>query len=52
MAFRDECIDVDIDASQIFWVLTANSAEDIPNPLLDRMAVYVDLGGFDPRLGM
>ena len=38
--FRDEFIDVDIDASQIFWVLTANSTEGIPHPLLNRMAVY------------
>jgi ATP-dependent Lon protease len=39
-AFRDEFIDVDIDASQIFWVLTANSLDGIPHPLLNRMAVY------------
>jgi ATP-dependent Lon protease len=39
-AFRDEFIDVEIDASQIFWVLTANSTEGIPHPLLNRMAVY------------
>ncbi|MBI3230900.1 MAG: AAA family ATPase [Burkholderiales bacterium] len=38
--FRDEFIDVDIDASQIFWVMTANSTEGIPAPLLSRMAVY------------
>lgn len=39
-AFRDEFIDVEIDASQIFWVLTANRTEGIPAPLLNRMAVY------------
>lgn len=39
-AFRDEYIDVEIDASQICWVLTANSTEGIPAPLLSRMAVY------------
>jgi ATP-dependent Lon protease len=39
-AFRDEYIDVEIDASQIFWVLTANSTAGIPAPLLNRMAVY------------
>ncbi|MGZ5201190.1 MAG: AAA family ATPase [Telluria sp.] len=39
-AFRDEFIDVEIDASQIFWVLTANSLDAIPKPLLNRMAVY------------
>lgn len=38
--FRDEFIDVELDASRIFWVLTANSTEGIPAPLLDRMAVY------------
>lgn len=38
--FHDEFIDLDIDASQIFWVLTANSLEGIPDPLLNRMAVY------------
>lgn len=38
--FHDEFIDLDIDASQIFWVLTANSLEGIPEPLLNRMAVY------------
>jgi ATP-dependent Lon protease len=39
-AFRDEFIDVELDASQIFWVLTANSTDGIPSPLLNRMAVY------------
>jgi ATP-dependent Lon protease len=39
-AFHDEFIDVDLDASQVFWVLTANSIEGIPAPLLSRMAVY------------
>ncbi len=39
-AFRDEFIDVDLDASQIFWVMTANSTDGIPAPLLSRMAVY------------
>jgi ATP-dependent Lon protease len=39
-AFRDEFIDVEIDASQIFWVLTANRTEGIPAPLLNRMAIY------------
>jgi len=38
--FHDEFIDLDIDASQIFWVLTANSLDGLPDPLLNRMAVY------------
>jgi len=39
-AFHDEFIDVDLDASQVFWVLTANSLDGIPTALLSRMAVY------------
>ena len=39
-AFRDEFIDVELDASRIFWVLTANTTDGIPAPLLNRMAVY------------
>lgn len=38
--FHDEFIDLDIDASQIFWVMTANSLDGIPEPLLNRMAIY------------
>jgi ATP-dependent Lon protease len=39
-AFHDEFIDVNLDASQVFWVLTANSLEGIPGALLSRMAIY------------
>jgi ATP-dependent Lon protease len=39
-AFHDEFIDLDLDASQVFWVLTANSLEGIPPALLSRMAIY------------
>lgn len=39
-AFHDEFIDVNLDASQVFWVLTANSLEGLPSALLSRMAVY------------
>jgi ATP-dependent Lon protease len=39
-AFHDEFIDIDLDASQVFWVLTANSLEGIPSALLSRMAIY------------
>lgn len=39
-AFHDEFIDVDLDASQVFWVLTANTLDGIPPALLSRMAVY------------
>lgn len=39
-AFHDEFIDLDLDASQVFWVLTANSLDGIPPALLSRMAIY------------
>jgi ATP-dependent Lon protease len=39
--FRDEYIDVDIDASHILWIATANDEATIPEPILNRMNVYV-----------
>lgn len=39
-AFKDEFIDVDIDASHILWVTTANDERSIPEPILNRMNVY------------
>ncbi|WP_341676837.1 AAA family ATPase [Niveibacterium sp. SC-1] len=38
--FRDEYVDVEIDASHILWVTTANDASQIPEPILNRMNVY------------
>ena len=38
--FRDEYIDVDIDASHILWIATANDESAIPEPILNRMNVY------------
>jgi ATP-dependent Lon protease len=38
--FKDELIDVDIDASHILWVATANDESAIPEPILNRMNVY------------
>jgi ATP-dependent Lon protease len=38
--FKDEFIDVDIDASHILWVATANDETSIPEPILNRMNVY------------
>jgi ATP-dependent Lon protease len=38
--FKDEFIDVDMDASHILWVATANDASAIPEPILNRMNVY------------
>ena len=38
--FKDEFIDVDMDASHILWVATANDESAIPDPILNRMNVY------------
>ena len=38
--FKDEFIDVDMDASHILWVATANDENAIPEPILNRMNVY------------
>src|SRR5689334_2263743 len=39
--FKDEFIDVDMDASHILWIATANDETAIPEPILNRMNVYV-----------
>jgi ATP-dependent Lon protease len=38
--FKDEFIDLDIDASHILWIATANDDAPIPDPILNRMNVY------------
>lgn len=38
--FKDEFVDIDMDASHILWVSTANDERSIPEPILNRMNVY------------
>lgn len=41
MHFKDEFIEVEMDASHILWIATANDESAIPEPVLNRMNVYV-----------
>lgn len=44
-AFRDNYLDLPFDVSNVFFILTANTLDEVPEPLLDR-AEIITLSGY------
>lgn len=38
--FKDEALEIEIDASKVIWIATSNYLEDIPEPIKSRMSVF------------
>jgi ATP-dependent Lon protease len=39
-SFKDEFVDIEMDARHVLWIVTANNVEMIPDSIKSRMAIY------------